>query len=234
VRLGAVPAAILLAGVGFAGLLAQHVASLAGIAAVLLAICLRSRGGPRRLYLFGALGTGIGILVVSPWVQSTGWHVVWSGPTIPVIGRLDVTSEELADATLNGLRLTALALAFSAYALLLDHDRLVAAVSFARRSALAVALATRLVPTLERDAAGFREAIRGRGIVLEGARGYARLLSPLVAGSLERSSNLAEAMEARGFGRAGATRAPRPPWGVLDRAAVVAALVFVAAGALWL
>ena len=47
---------------------------------------------------------------------------------------------------------------------------------------------------------------------LEGARGYATLLSPLVAGSLERASNLAEAMEARGFGRPGATRAPRPPW----------------------
>ncbi len=35
---------------------------------------------------------------------------------------------------------------------------------------------------------------------------------PLVSGSLERAINLAEAMEARGYGRAGATRAPSPPW----------------------
>ena len=160
--------------------------------------------------------------------------MLWSGPTIPVLGVLDATTGEVAVAALNGLRLTALALAFSAYALLLDHDRLVAAAGFARRSGLAVALATRLVPTLERDAAGFAEAVRGRGMSIHGARGYAALLSPLVAGSLERASNLAEAMEARGFGRAGATRAPRSRWSAADRAAVVLAGVFVAVGVLWL
>ena len=45
-------------------------------------------------------------------------------------------------------------------------------------------------------------------------RGHARLLSPLLAGSLERGLNLAEAMEARGYGRPGATaraRARRGP-----------------------
>jgi energy-coupling factor transporter transmembrane protein EcfT len=110
----------------------------------------------------------------------------------------------------------------------------VAAAGFARRSALAVAMATRLVPTLERDAAGLREAVRGRGVSVEGARGYARLLSPLVAGSLERAASLAEAMEARGYGRAGSTRAPRPPWTRLDRAAVALAALPVVMGLLWL
>ena len=143
--------------------------------------------------------------------------MLWEGPTIPVLGPLDVTTVELYEAALNALRLTALALAFSAYALLLDHDRLVASAGFARRSALAVALATRLVPSLERDAAGLVEAMRGRGLRLQGARGYATLLSPLVAGSLERASGLAEAMEARGFGRSGPTRAPRPRWSDRDR-----------------
>jgi energy-coupling factor transport system permease protein len=98
---------------------------------------------------------------------------------------------------------------------------------------LAAGLATRLVPTLERDAAGFVEALRGRGVRVEGIRGRARLLSPLVAGSLERALNLAEAMEARGFGRAGRTRAPSPPWTRLDRAAVIAAAL-LALGAIWL
>ena len=131
-----------------------------------------------------------------------------------MLGELDVTTTELYEAALNGLRLTALALAFAAYALLLDHDRLVSSAGFARRSALAVALATRLVPSLERDARGLAEAVRGRGVRLEGARGYATLVSPLVAGSLERASNLAEAMEARGFGRPGTTR----PRAALERA----------------
>jgi energy-coupling factor transporter transmembrane protein EcfT len=60
------------------------------------------------------------------------------------------------------------------------------------------------------------------------------LLSPLLAGSLDRSLNLAEAMEARGYGRAGATRLPQPPWTVTDRAALALAVAVVTAGALWL
>jgi len=98
---------------------------------------------------------------------------------------------------------------------------------------LAAALATRLVPTFERDAGGLVEALRGRGLPPEGLRGHAALLSPLLAGSLERGINLAEAMEARGFGRAGRTRLPSPPWSALDVGAVaLAALVVV--GAIWL
>jgi energy-coupling factor transport system permease protein len=98
---------------------------------------------------------------------------------------------------------------------------------------LAVGLATRLVPTLERDAAGFVEALRGRGVQVDGIRGHARLLSPVLSGSLERALSLAESMEARGFGRAGRTRAPGPPWTRLDRLALVAA-VLLCVGAVWL
>jgi energy-coupling factor transporter transmembrane protein EcfT len=201
---------------------------------VLLAVCLRAPAERRWPYLVGALTTGLSVVVLSPFLWSSGGGtLLWEGPTVRVLGPLDVSTDELYEAALNGLRLTALGLAFSAYALLLDHDRLVAAAGRARRSALAVALATRLVPSLERDAVGLAEAVRGRGLELHGARGYARLLSPLVAGSLERASHLAEAMEARGFGRSGATRAPRPTWTRLDRLAVAAAALLLGA-VLWL
>jgi energy-coupling factor transport system permease protein len=150
-----------------------------------------------------------------------------------VLGTLDVTTEELHLAGLNALRLAAVGLAFAVYALLLDHDRLIAAAT-ARRSVLAAALATRLVPTLERDARGLVEALRGRGIAPQGLHGHAALLSPLLAGSLERGLNLAEAMEARGFGRPGRTRVPPAPWRALDAVGVAAAILAVVAGALWL
>jgi energy-coupling factor transporter transmembrane protein EcfT len=234
VTLRAVPAAVLLAGAAAAGLLARHPVSAGAIAAVLLGVCLRGASRSRRLYLYGALTPAIGIVLVWPLLAVEGTRALWSGPILPVLGPLDVTVEELQAAVLYSLRFAAAGLAFAAYALLLDHDELVAAFGFARRSALAVALATRLVPTLERDAAGLAEAVRGRGVAVAGVRGHARLLSPLVAGSLERASGLAEAMEARGFGRPGATRAPRPPWSGLDRAAIVVAAVLVAVGALWL
>lgn len=229
-----VPAALVLAAAGAAALLSDRIWFVALLGALLLAACLRAPASRRRPYLVGALTTGASVVILSPFLWSSGGGtLLWEGPTIPVIGPLDVSTDEIAIAVLNGLRLTTLALAFSAYALLLDHDRLVSSAGRARRSALAVALATRLVPTLERDASGLAEAVRGRGVELNGARGYATLLSPLVAGSLERASQLAEAMEARGFGRPGATRAPRPGWTRADRVALAGAALLVVA-ALWL
>jgi len=195
---------------------------------------LRAPARRRRLYLVGALVSGLAVVVLTPFVETIGSHPIWTGPTVPVLGQLDVTREELRNGLFQGLRLTAVALAFAAYALLLDHDKLVQAAGFARRSVLAVALATRLVPTLERDAAGLTESLRGRGVEVSGVRGRARLLTPLLAGSLERALNLAEAMEARGYGRPGATRALRPGWRARDRAALAVGAALVVIGALWL
>jgi energy-coupling factor transport system permease protein len=229
-----VPAAALLAGIAVAALLADRTISVAVITVVLLAVCFRAPRGRRWPYLVGTLGSGLVLFLFSPLVARYGGVVYWDGPSIPVIGRLDVTSEELGEALFQGLRLAAVGLAFAAYALLLDQDRLLLAGGRLRRSVLAVALATRLVPTLERDAAGFVEALRGRGVAVEGLRGRARLLSPLVAGSLERSLNLAESMEARGFGRPGRTRVPSPAWTSLDRLVFAGAGLVVLGGALWL
>ena len=227
-------AAALLAALSAAALLAHRTASVAAIAALLLVVCLRAPAGRRRLYLVGAIGSGLAVVLLTPFVETIGSHPLWTGPTVPVLGRLDITNEELRNGLFQGLRLTAVALAFAAYALLLAHDRLVQGAGFARRSVLAIALATRLVPTLERDAGGLVEALRGRGVEVTGLRGRARLLSPLLAGSLERALNLAEAMEARGYGRPGATRALRPGWTARDRAALAAAVALIAIGALWL
>ncbi len=232
--LNAVPAASLLAALAVTALTADRAGSVAAVTVILLSVCLaraRHRAGP---YLIGALFAALTVFIVTPLAASSGADVVWRGPIVPVIGELNLTREELVASGLGALRLAAVSLAFAAYALLLDHDRLVQAVGFARRSALAVALATRLVPTLERDAAGLVEALRGRGVEVRGSRGRARLLAPLLTGSLERGLNLAEAMEARGFGRAGRTRMAAPPASALDRAALALAGALVAAGALWL
>lgn len=235
VRFSPAPAALSLAGLGVAALLIDRLWAIGTLAGALLALSLRAPARGRWPYLYGASTAGLSVFLLSPLFNTSGGGtLLWEGPTIPVVGTLDVTTSELQQAALNGLRLTALALAFACYALLLDHDRLVSGARVARRSALAVALATRLVPSLQRDAAGLVESVRGRGVELGGVRGYALLLSPLVAGSLERATNLAEAMEARGFGRPGRTRAPGTRWSRADRGAVAAATLLVAGGVLWL
>jgi energy-coupling factor transport system permease protein len=214
-----VPAAALLASLAATALVADRPWAVLGIAVILLAVCLRA-GERSRLYLLGALSSALFLFVLTPLLVVEGTHVLWRGPIVPVLGELDVTREELGSAAVQALRLAAVTLAFAA--------------SFARRSVLAVALATRLLPTLERDAAGLVVAMRGRGLVVGGLRGRARLLGPLLAGSLERGTSLAEAMEARGFGRPGRTRPPAEPWTSLDRAALVAAALMLTGGFLWL
>lgn len=222
-------AVALLAALAVAALLADRLSVLVVLTVVLLAVCLRAPRGRRRLYLLGTLISAGGLFILTPFFETLGSHPVWTGPIVPVLGQLDVTQEELVSAAENALRLACVGLAFAAYALLLDHDRLLQAARFARPAALA----TRLLPTLERDAAGFVEALRGRGVEVSGLRGRAGLLSPLLASSLERGLNLAEAMEARGYGRAGRTAVPSPPWRLRDYAAVALAVLIVT-GAAWL
>ena len=224
----------LLASVVVAALLASHTFSLAVIALVLALICLRVRGRYAWVYVVGITISALTIFVLTPFVETLGSHPLWTGPVIPVVGQLDVTREELWSGAHGALRLAAFGLAFAAYVLLIDHDRLLEAASFARRFVLTVVLATRLAPTLEQDARGLAESLRARGVEVHGLRGRGRLLSPLIAGSLERSLNLAEAMEARGFGRPGRTQVPGARWGAADRLACVAAAAFVVLGALWL
>jgi energy-coupling factor transport system permease protein len=227
--LSAAPAAAVLAALVVAALLATHTLSVAVICIVLLAAAWRAPARRRWPYLVGTLTSAALVVLLTPFVEVIGSHPIWTGPTIPVIGRLDVTREEISNGLFQGLRLAAVGLAFGVYALLLDHDRLLAAAGWARRSTLAVGLATRLVPLLERDARDLRVALRGRNVEL----GPVRQLSPLLAGSLERGLNLAEAMEARGYSRAGHTRAPRPPWRARDYAALVLS-VWIVVGGLWL
>ncbi len=223
-----------LASLAASALLAQRWQATAAIASLLLLLCLRAPPGRRRPYLLGVVIGAGSVFVLTPLLVARGSHLVWAGPVVPVLGRVDLTQEELGQAAVQALRLGAVTLAFAVYALALDHDRLLSAARFARRSALVVALATRLVPTLERDAAGLVEALRGRGVEVRGLRGRARLVSPLVAGSLERAVNLAEAMEARGFGRPGATRLPAPPWSALDRVGLLASVLLLVAAVRWL
>ena len=204
------------------------------LAALLLAVCLRA-GRRAKPYLWGTLWSAGFVFVLWPLFQSRGYHVLWSGPSIPVLGPLDVTTEELRGAALNALRLAAVGLAFAAYALLLDHDRLLAAAT-ARRSVLAAALATRLVPTFERDARGLVEALRGRG---DRARGPARPRGAALAA--RRRLARARLQPRRGDGgarlrprRAGRACPRRPGGRAIDAAVVAGRRGSSSIGVLWL
>ena len=218
-----------------AALVMAHPLALALLAVILLVLLLRTPWRRARLFLFGIAVSSFGLFLIWPLTEHKGSHPLWNGPILPgPLGSIDVTREELAAGAVQTLRLATVALAFALWALMLDHDRLVREARLARRSVLTVALATRLIPTLERDAVGFVEALRGRGVEVEGLRGRSRLLAPLVASSLERALTLAESMEARGYGRPGRAPVLRARFNWRERAALAFSLLLLVSSLLWL
>ncbi len=171
---------------------------------------------PHRLMLRLALVSGLFIAILNPFVAVEGDHVLFAGPSFFLID-FEITSEEVLYGLVAGARLATAILATSAFLRLADPDRTQALASrIVPRSALTVALAARLAPTLRRDAAGLRETLQLRGLgPANGRRAAIRqaslLIEPLVASSLERGVDISEAMVARGYGGTQLTRLPEMP-----------------------
>ena len=113
-----------------------------------------------------------------------------------------ITAEDLAWGALRGLRLWALLACFGTFNALIEHYRLL---RLAPRSffhaGLVVTIAISFVPQTLRAIGEISDAQRIRGHRLRGLRSYLPLVAPLLAGSLEKSIQLAEALDARGYGR---------------------------------
>ena len=140
-----------------AALLADHTLSVAVICAVLLVVALRAPARapvavPRRHARQRALR-----LLLTPFVESIGTHAALGradDPRARPARRHDRGAPAARSSRRCGSRRSVSRSPSTRCCV--DHDRLLAAAGWARRSALAVALATRLVPTLERDARDLR------------------------------------------------------------------------------
>ena len=173
------------------------------------ALLLLAAPPPRRVYAMTAVSSGVIVFVINPFVAVQGLTVLWQGPHIPMLDT-QITAEELVYGAGAGMRVAASALAVAAFVRLADADLLLRAVArVAPRSAMIAALSTRMLPALERDAAGIVTAARTRAARLAAPRTAAGLLGPLLATRSSDRSAVAEAMEARGYGGPGRTRARR-------------------------
>ena len=141
--------------------------------------------------------------------------------------RIDVTLEAVAYGAVAALRVTVLMMALALFTAVVDSDdtlRLFRRVSY--RSALTAALATRLVPVLARDAARMGEAARCRRTPPPRA-GAARAA---LRSALDRSVDVAAALELRGYAGSRKPALERRPWSRHDvRVACAAAGIAVAA-----
>lgn len=116
-----------------------------------------------------------------------------------------VTGEALAFAFYDGLRLATILACVGAANALADARRLLRSLPGALYEAgVALVVAMTFAPRLIEDATRIRRAHRLRGRRVRGVRSIGRVGMPVLEGSLERSLNLAAAMDSRGFGRAAA------------------------------
>lgn len=215
-------AALLLAAVLFEGPLVP-----AGVVAA-SALVGRAAGVGREIGRAAVLAVPLAVLIVAinAIVSRQGETVLVRAGE--VLGRrLDITLEAVVYGGISGLRLLALVLPLALFTATVDPDdalRLFRRVSY--RSALTASLATRLVPVLARDAARMGDAARCRPEPPpRGAAARAAL-----RGALDRSVDVAAALELRGYSSASRPRRSRAPWSRHDlRVAAAAAAVALTA-----
>jgi energy-coupling factor transport system permease protein len=166
---------------------------------------------------FNALSVHIGQIVLFRLPES--WPII-GGP---------VTLEAIIAGAVSGLSLLTILVVFAAFNAVVDHYQLLRATpSFLFQAGVVISIAITFVPQMVLSAREIRQAQRIRGHRFRGLRDLLPLVLPLLANSLERSIQLAETMEARGFGTA--VNPPTRRRAVLSQVGLLAALVAVLAG----
>ena len=206
----------------------------AGLAAVATG---RLAGAWRAVLAALRWGAALGVLIVAvnALASQRGETILVRGWELPLLGRMDVSAEALAEGAILALRIVVVLVAFAVHTTCVDPDRLLRLLRpFARRSALTASLIARMAPLAARDHARLCEAAALRGPAAAPVDRPA-LVRRLVAGALERAVDVAATLELRGYaaGRAPAgpgPRARRPRYGA-GFAAAGAAMIAIVAGA---
>jgi energy-coupling factor transport system permease protein len=140
------------------------------------------------------------ITVVNGLVTDRGETVLARLGEFPVLGEVNVTLEALAAGAVIGLRAMAAIVAASVYSACVDPDKVLRLLRpLAGRSALTATLISRLVPLAAADHGRLREAAALRGPAAAPV-GRGALARRLLAGSLDRSVDVAATLELRGYG----------------------------------
>jgi energy-coupling factor transport system permease protein len=192
----------------------------AALAGVLIASVAAGVGREVARSLKLSLPLALLVAIVNPLVYPEGDTLLIRGGE--VLGRrLDVTLEAIAAGAMAGLRVVVCITALGLLSAAVDPDellRLFRRISY--RSALSASLATRLVPVLARDATRMGEAARCRPV----PPSRLAAVRAALASALERSTEVAAALEVRGYSLAGRAQPVRRPWSRHDLRVAGAAL----------
>lgn len=153
------------------------------------------------LFMLGA------ILVVNAIFGQVGKTVLFWGPFIPGLGPFRLTLEALSFGFGMGLRLLVIMSTFCFYTCVVNPDKVLKLLSpYGNRSVVIMSMATRFFPLLVEEFQRITEVQRCRGVKLDTGNWWQRaknllpVMNILLLSCLERSQQVAEAMQARGYG----------------------------------
>ncbi|MBL0386138.1 energy-coupling factor transporter transmembrane protein EcfT [Tumebacillus sp. ITR2] len=176
------------------------------------------------------------ILAINTLLNKNGATLLYKGPTVAILGQIRITWEALAYGLIMGLRMLVFFAIFALALNWLSADRALGlSAKVAKRSAVTVMMTTRLIPYLTEQSHQIGDVLRTRGVRFEEGNLLSRLaarrplLNVLLISSLEGSWQVAESMEARGFGQGKRTSYSRERWSRID---LIIWLTFLAAIAL--
>ncbi|MGI6225558.1 MAG: energy-coupling factor transporter transmembrane component T family protein [Peptococcales bacterium] len=152
-------------------------------------------------------GLVIMILLVNTFFVQLGSTVLLWGPSIPGIGKIRITLEAILFGLNMGLRFVIIMSAFCllTYALHPDHALKLMG-RLGNKWVLALTVSTRLLPLMISDLGRIYDVQRCRGVnfvdksKIRRVKNYLPIINAMIISSLERSFQLAEALEARGYG----------------------------------
>ncbi len=192
------------------------------------------------VYLKVSLGFIIIIVLVNCIFVKAGRTVLWWGPYIPGLGKLRITLEALCYAVGMGLRFLVIISAFCLFNYTVHPDKLLKLLGKSgNRVVLALSLSTRLFPVMMGDYHRIKEVQRCRGVNFQEkrlwrkAQKYIPIMNIMLISGLERSFQLAEAMEARGYSLEGKSYYSLELWRPRDFV-IFAALGLATALGIWL
>ena len=152
----------------------------------------------------------LSIIVINALFSYHGDHVLLTAPfRLPIIGHPVITLEAIAFGAVMALKLLVIISVFVLINLTVHPDDIMAVLLKMRlpyKSVLVTSLSTRFVPCLVEDMGRISDGYRTRGVQLDAGgwfkklKNRAKITLSLLANSLDRAVQVAEAMEARAFG----------------------------------
>ena len=150
------------------------------------------------------------IIIINALVSYHGSHLLWQAPfQVPLIGTPTITLEAIFFGVGMSLRLLAIISAFAVLTFTIHPDDIMLAMIKTKlpyKAVLVTSLSTRFIPTLIDDVERISDVQRSRGLELERGKLMQKIKSrmaiiiPLLSNSLDRTVQIAEAMESRAFG----------------------------------